>query len=340
MNLLRFALRRLLFAVVVLASVLTITFVLSHLIPGNVLQAWLGRSATQFPNLAAAYAQKYHLTDSIPIQYFYYLVNMLQGNLGISPSRGFIPVSQVISQTLPFTLQIVFFAFIFSLAMGLLLGILAARYYRSPADKAIRLFYLGGYSSPPYFIAVILLIVFSFYLGVLPSGGAYDVSLTTPSVITGLPILDSLLEGNFAYFQSAMVHVLLPSFSLALASFGIITRVARSSLLEVMQTDYIRAARAKGLSEGTVFFRHALPNASVSLITISSLIVTFLITGTIFVESVFAYPGMGQYVVTALAGLDYPGVLATTLVFAIVIVATNFVADVLYAYVDPQIRLG
>jgi len=127
---------------------------------------------------------------------------------------------------------------------------------------------------------------------------------------------------------------------LALASFGIITRVARSSLLEVMQTDYIRAARAKGLDEGKVFFRHALPNASVSLITISSLIVTFLITGTIFIESVFAYPGMGQYVVTALSGLDYPGVLATTLVFAIVIVSTNFVADVLYAYVDPQIRLG
>jgi peptide/nickel transport system permease protein len=340
LNLLRYALRRLVFAVLVLASVLTITFVLSHLIPGNVLQAWLGRSAAQFPNLATAYAQRYHLTDPLYVQYFYYIGNMLQGNLGISPSRGFTPVVQVIGETLPFTLQIVFFAFLMALALGLVLGIISARYYRSPTDRAIRIFYIGGYSSPPYFIAVVLLIVFSFYLGLLPSGGAYDISIPTPSTITGLPMLDSLLEGNFPFLESSLQHVILPSFALALASFGIITRVARASLLEVMQTDFIRTARAKGLDENAVFYKHALPNAAVSLITISSLVVTFLITGTIFVESIFAYPGIGQYVVIALAGLDYPGVLATTLVFAIVIVTTNFVADVLYAYVDPQIRLG
>jgi peptide/nickel transport system permease protein len=340
LNLLRFALRRLGFAVLVLASVLTITFVLSHLIPGDVIQVWLGRAASQFPKLAAAYVQKYHLKEPLIVQYFYYVSNMLQGNLGFSPSRGFVPVTSVISETLPFTLQIVFFAFIISLLLGLVLGVVSARYYRSPLDKAIRIFYLAGYSSPPYFIAVILLIVLSYYLGILPTGGAYDVSLTPPTWITGIPMLDSLLEGNFAYFGSSVVHVILPSLALALATFGVITRVARSSLLEVMQTDYIRAARAKGLGEGAVFLRHALPNAAVSLITISSLVVTFLITGTIFVENIFGYPGIGQYVVTALAGLDYPGILATALVFAIVIVITNFAADLLYAIVDPQIRLG
>jgi peptide/nickel transport system permease protein len=340
LNLLRFALRRLVFAIVVLASVLTITFILSHLIPGEVIQVWLGRAASQFPKLAAAYEQRYHLKDPLLVQYFYYVSNMLQGNLGFSPSRNFVPVSMVIGQTLPLTLQIVFFAFIISILLGLFLGIISARYYRSPLDKGIRIFYLAGYSSPPYFIAVVLLIVLSYYIGILPTGGAYDVSLTPPSWITGIPMLDSLLEGNFAYFESSFVHVILPSLALALATFGVITRVARSALLEVMQTDYIRAARAKGLDETTVFYKHALPNAAVSLITISSLVVTFLITGTIFVENIFQYPGIGEYVITALSGLDYPGILATTLVFAIVIVVTNFLADLLYAIVDPQIRLG
>ncbi|MDA4121605.1 MAG: ABC transporter permease [Thaumarchaeota archaeon] len=339
MNLLRFVLRRMVFAVLVLASVLTITFVLSHLIPGDVIQAWLGKEAATQPKLAALTAAKYHLNDSIPVQYYYYLVNMLQGNLGYSPSRGFQPVTSVIAQTLPYTLQIVFFAFIMTIAIGVVLGVVAARYNGTVLDKGIRIFYLGAYSSPPYFIGVVLLIVLSFVLNI-PSGYAANPNLTPPTAITGLPIFDSLIEGNFAYFESGLVYVFLPALTLAVATFGLLTRVARSSLLEVMQTDYIRTARAKGLDEGSVFYRHALPNAAVSLITISSLLVTFLVTGTIFVEDLFGYPGMGLYVVKALAGTDYPGIMATTLVFAIIIITTNLAADILYAIADPQIRLG
>ena len=339
MNLLRFVLRRVAFAVLVLAAVLTITFVLSHLIPGNVIQAWLGKEAATEPKLAAITAAKYHLTDSIPVQYYYYLLNMLQGNLGYSPSRGFEPVVQVIEQTLPYTLQVVFFAFILTVLMGLGLGVLAARHHRSPLDKGIRVFYLGAYSSPPYFIGVILLIVFSFVLNI-PSGYAANPNLTPPWPITRLPILDSLLEGNFAYLQSGLEFVFLPAVTLAVATFGVLTRVARSSLLEVMQTDYIRTARAKGLDESRIFYRHALPNATVSLITIASLVVTFLMTGTIFVEDLFGYPGMGEYVVKALLATDYPGIMATTLVFAIIIISTNLAADILYAVADPQIRIG
>jgi peptide/nickel transport system permease protein len=339
-NLLRFVLRRGVFALLVIAAVLTVTFLLSHLIPGDVIQAWLGKEASLHPEQAAALAEKYHLKDPVWVQYYYYLINMAQGNLGYSPSRGFLPVTEVIGDTLPLTLQIVFFSFILCVLIGLALGILSARHYQSPLDKGIRIFYLAGYSSPPYFIGVVMLIIFSYYLHILPSGGAYDPTLTPPSVLTGIPLLDSLLEGNFAYFTSSFARVLLPASALALATFGVITRVARSSLLEVMQTDYIRTARAKGLDEGRVFYRHAVPNAAVSLITISSLVMTFLITGTIFVENIFAYPGMGQYVVEALSGTDYPGIISTTLVFAVIIVATNLVADVLYAVADPQIRLG
>lgn len=316
------------------------TFVLSHLIPGDVIQAWLGKAASLYPSLAKATAEKYHLRDPIWVQYYYYLVNMSQGNLGISPSRGYLPVLQVIGQTLPFTLQIVFFAFILCVIIGIALGIISARHYRSPMDKGIRIFYLAGYSFPPYFIGVVFLIIFTLYFHLLPISGAVDSSLTTPQPITSIPMLDSLLEGNYAYFESAIAHVILPAATLAITSFGLITRVARSSLLEVMDAEFIRTARAKGLDEGAVFYDHALPNASVSLITISSLIMTFLITGTVFVEDIFAYPGLGQFVVSSLLGKDYPGIMASVLVFSAIVVATYIVSDVMYAIVDPQIRLG
>jgi peptide/nickel transport system permease protein len=321
-------------------AVVTVTFVLSRSMGGNIVVAWLGKGAAMHPELAVLYAEKYHLNDPIPVQYYYYILNLLQGNLGFSPSRGFEPVAQVISETLPLTLQITIFAFLISLVLGVLLGVLSAKYQHRTADTCIRAFYLGGYSSPPFFIALILLIVFSFWFQLLPSGGAFDVSLTPPTAITGLPMLDAAIEGNQLFLLSSLRHIILPSLALALVTFGVLTRVLRSSLLDVMHSNYIRTARAKGLDENTVFFKHALRNAMISVITISSLMVTWLITGTIFVENIFAYPGMGQYLVLALAAEDYPGVLAVTIVFAVVIVITNLIADILYAVVDPQVRLG
>jgi len=341
LNLLRFLLRRLAFAVFVLFCVLTLTFVLSHLIPGDVIQAWLGKEAALYPSVAKLYAAKYHLNDPVYVQYVYYLAGMLQGNLGISPSRGFVPVTSVIAQTLPLTLQIVLLAFVICVVLGLALGILAARYRNTPVDTLIRVFYLAGYSSPPYFIGIVILVIASLYLRILPTGGAYDPLLVSPSSsITGFPIFDALIQGNFSFVENASIHLILPSLTLALVTFGVITRVARSSLLDVMQMDYIRTARSKGLDEGTVFYRHALPNAAISLITISSLVMTFLLTGSVFVEYLFSYPGMGHYAYTALQGSDYPAIMATVFVFAAIIITTNLVADILYALVDPEIRLG
>jgi peptide/nickel transport system permease protein len=340
MNVFRYVLRRLLFGAVVLVAVVTMTFVLSRSFGGNTVVAWLGKSASIHPELAALYAKEYHLNDPIPVQYYYYILNLLHGNLGLSPSRGFQPVAEVISITLPYTLQLAFFAFVISVALGVSLGVLAAQYHHKPLDTSIRAFYLAGYSSGPFFIALILLIVFALVFRVLPSGGAFNIAITPPTTITGIPMLDSLIEGNVQYFASSLLHVILPSLALALVTFGVLTRVLRSSLLDVLHSNYIRTARAKGLDENVVFFKHALRNAMIPVVTISSLMVTWLITGTIFVESIFAYPGMGQYLVAALAAQDYPGVLGVTIVFALVIVITNLIADILYAVVDPQLRLG
>jgi peptide/nickel transport system permease protein len=335
-----FILRRLFLAIFVLIGVITITFILSHSLGGNPIVAWLGKSASLHPQLAKAYEIKYHLNDPLYIQYYYYISGLLQGNLGFSPSRGFVPVTTVIAQTLPYTLQIAFFAIVISIVLGVFLGVIASRYHHSPADKSIRAFYLAGISSPSFFIALVLLIVFTFEFHLLPSGGAADPTITAPHPITYIPILDSMIEGNWAYLGSALLHVILPSMALALGTFGVVVRVLRTQMLDVMRANYVRTARAKGLKERTVFFKHGLRNAMISVVTLSSLIVTWLITGTIFVENIFSYPGMGQYVFTALIAQDYPGILATTIIFAIIIILSNLTADILYVVFDPQIRLG
>jgi peptide/nickel transport system permease protein len=333
----RYIARRLLLAIFVLLGVLVITFVISHSF-GNPIYAWLGKSAALHPNLVLLYEKQYHLTDPLYIQFYYYVIGLSQGNLGFSPSRGFEPVSQVIEQTLPYTLQIAFFAIILTLLMGVVFGILSSFYHKTPIDAGVRGFYLAGYSSPPFFIGLLLLIAFVYFFHWLPSGGAVSITITPPHTITGIPMLDSLLEGNFTYLASALDHVILPSLTLALCTFGVVTRILRSSVLDVMHSNFIRTARAKGATERTVFLNHGLRNALIPVVTVSSLVVTYLLTGTVFVENIFAYPGMGQYVVAALLAQDYPGILATTLIFALLIVITNLVADLLYVVVDPQIR--
>ena len=340
MNTASFVARRLFLAIFVLIGVATITFILSHSLGGNPIYAWLGRAASEHPQLAQQYEAKYHLSDPIWVQYYYYLVGLLQGNLGFSPSRGFIPVTTVIAETLPYTIQIAFFAFVISILLGVTLGVVSARYHHQIADKSIRAFYLAGICSPSFFAALVLLIIFNLELHLLPSGGSVGLGISGPTPITYIPILDSLIEGNFAYFSSALEHVILPSMALAFVNFGVVVRLLRSSMLDVMHSNYIRTARAKGLKESTVFFKHGLRNAMIPVVTLSSILVTWLITGTIFVENIFAYPGIGQYVFQALINQDYPGIMATTLVFAVIIVATNLAADILYVAVDPQIRLS
>ena len=314
-----------------------ITFVISHSF-GNPIYAWLGKSAALHPELVALYEAEYHLKAPVWVQFYYYIIGLAHGNLGVSPSRGFTPVIVVIEETLPYTLQIAFFAIVFAILMGFVSGLLASFYHKKPADDGIRAFYLAGYCSPPFFVALVMLIVFSYYLHWLPSGGAVGIGVTSPYVITGIPMLDSLLEGDFAYFLSALEHIILPSLTLALTAFGVVARILRSSTLDVMHSNFIRTARAKGLDERTVFLSHGLRNALIPVITVSSLIVTYILTGTVFVETIYGYPGMGQYVVQALLSSDYPGILATTLIFALLIVLTNLAADILYVVVDPQIR--
>src|SRR5579872_5582680 len=256
LQVLPYILRRIGLAIFVLLGVTIITFFLSHSVGGNPIVALLGKQASLHPQLVAELSAKYHFNDPIWIQFYYYILNLLQGNLGYSTSRGFLPVSSVISQTLPYTIQIAFFAYVISLVLGIGFGVLAALYHGRTVDRSIRTFYLAGISTPAFFIALLMLIVFPYYLHWLPIGGAVNPNIPPPHILTGIPMLDALIEGNFAYLSSAFIHVILPSLALAIATFGVVVRILRSSLLDVMQANFIRTARAKGLDEETVFFKH------------------------------------------------------------------------------------
>jgi peptide/nickel transport system permease protein len=283
--------------------------------------------------LAAAYIQKYHLNDPLYVQFGYYLNGLLHGDLGFSVFKGE-PVSAALMQTLPFTLQIAFFAILFTLAIWIPLVVLSAKYHHTAVDYGITGFYLAGIASPYFLLALFLLVILTYMLHLLPGGGSLSPGVPAPSPITNFQLLDCLIEGRWPTFINGIVHLLMPSLALALGIFGYITRVLRASILDVLHTNYIRTARAKGVDENTLFFKHALRNASIPVVTLAS-----LVTGTLFVEAIFAYPGVGQYAVEALSNLDYPSLLAITLVFAIIIVLSNLAADILYAVVDPEIRL-
>jgi len=338
MSRLSYVVRRMLLAMFVLFGVALITFTLTHAISANPVVAFLGKAASIHPEIAQAYIERFHLNEPLYIQFWYYIVGVLRGDLGYSWTRGAY-VSNVIAQTLPNTLQIVFFALLMTLALGIPLGILSCRYYNRSPDHGIRAFYLAGICSPAFFVALVLLLLFSYFLRVLPTGGIISVEVARPQRVTGFIILDSLLEGHWAALVDTVKHVLMPSMALALGNFGYLVRLLRSSLLEVMQTNYVRTARAKGLSERTVFLKHALRNALVPVVTLAALMTMWLVGSAIFVENIFAYPGVGHYLAQALGNLDYAAILGITLVFTTMIVLVNLVADILYTVLNPAIEL-
>lgn len=300
--------------------------------------AFLGKAAYQHPEMAEAYAERFHFNDPLYVQLWYYIVGVLGGDLGYSWTRGTY-VSTVIAQTLPNTLQLVFLALVITLLLSIPLGIISCKYHDRAPDYGIRAFYLAGISSPTFSIALVLVLVFSYVLHLFPTGGLVSLDVPRSEPITRFIIVDCLIQGNWLGFIDALKHAIMPSLALALGNFGYVVRLLRSSLLEVMQTNYIRTARAKGLSERVVFMKHALRNALIPVVTLTALITSWLMSLSIFVENIFAYPGIGQYLVQAIRNLDYAAVMGVTLVFTSTVVVLNLAADIIYTIVNPEIRI-
>ncbi len=329
--------RRLVAGVLLVLGITLVAFTLTQLVPGDPAAAALGQRAIEDPATVAAFRQKYGLDLPVWKQYLIYLGNLLHGDLGISQQTRR-PVSTDIAEFLPPTIELAIVAIIISLVIGLSLGMIAAIWRDRWPDQVIRVFSLGGVSVPTFWLALTASLIFSVKLGWLPSTGQLDPGMDRPPEVTGMILVDSLLAGDFYTARVAFEHILLPACVLAAYTIGLITRFTRASVLEVLGNDYVRAARAKGIPERTVLFRHVLRPALVPIITVSGLAFGSLLSGTVLVESIFSWPGMGQYAYKSALALDLPAVMGVSITVAVIYVVINLMVDILYGAIDPRIR--
>ena len=313
-----------------------IVFFISHLLNPNPAILWAGPRAR--PETIKAVAAAYHLNDPLLNQLYYYFQSLLTGNFGTDPTTGRSILSEVLFYA-PNTLELVLASMLIIIVLGVGLGYISGMRFGSKVDSAIRLFYLTTWSTPYFLGAMLALLVFSSYIPLFPSGGNGTVGFTyTP--ITGIFVLDSLLQANWPALQSGLYHLVLPATTLALLSFGIVPRIMRSSILDTRWSMHVKAARARGLKEGEVRRKHILRNALIDTTTVIATTFGWLFSGTIIVEQIFAWPGIGQFSYVAIVSVNYPVLVACVFVFTLGVIVANFIADVIYPFLDPRITLG
>lgn len=334
----QYLIRRVLLSVLVLFLVTIATFALAHSVPGDPVNAIVSEKIAT-PAVIAQVRHKYGLDKPVPVQYVLYLKGLLHGDLGQSLTTRH-SVGRDLKDYFPATIELSIFAMFFAILVGGPLGVLAAIRHNGVVDHTARGVSLFGTAVPIYYLALLAQTIFAYHLKLLPFGGRLDDGFDPPTHTTGLYTLDAMLHGQWNLFGMALKHVLLPSIVLGSFAMGIIARMVRSSLLDVMNNDYVRTARAKGLPERSVIGSHALRNALIPTVTVLGLTFGGLLAGAVFTESIFRWPGLGQYAVQTATKLDFAGILGVTLVVALVYVLFNLVVDILYGVLDPRIRLG
>jgi len=333
-----YVVRRILFMVPILIGVLAVSFVISHMVPGDPVGVYLGKRAND-PVLRAEIEKRYHLDEPLLNQFYYYVVGVFSGDLGDS----FVykrPVSEILINQLPATIELVLYASLIAVPTGIYLGILSATKRNTGLDVFSRFVALVGISVPGFFLALVLQITFVSDFHIFPLSGRFPTNIEPPHPITGLYTIDSLLQLDIRGFLNSLYHVILPAFALGFSIIGYILRMMRSSMLEVMSSEYVRSARAKGVPERMVIYKHALKNAMGPTLTISGLTIGGAISYTVFVERIFGWPGIGNFAVSSSEQLDFAGILGFTIVVTIAFLVANLIVDILYAYLDPQVRLG
>ena len=340
MSITRFAVRRLLLAVPTLFGLLVVAFVLANYLPGDPLSRLLGDRAGSNPEIVANYRALWGLDDPLPQRFATYVSNLLHGNLGESVMSQR-PVAEDLRSYLPATLELATAAIVVSGIGGLTLGTVAALFHRRWPDVIVRGLALISSGVPVFWLALIGLQVFYLRLGILPGPeGRLGREHAPPPPVTGAYTVDSLLAGQFTTFLDALQHLLLPAMVLGSFFLGLLARIARASTLEVLPAQYLVTARSKGLTPAKVLRSYVLPNALIPTVTILGLAVGGLLAGAVLTETVFAWPGIGRYSVDAARALDYQAILGVTLIVGVIYVLTNAVVDIVYAQLDPRIRLG
>jgi len=336
--LIRLLWKRLTSASLVLLAASFFTFILARLVPSDPALAYVGPKSTAADEVRIR--TMLGLDQPIPVQYFKYLKDVISGNWGYSLSTKQ-PVLHEIANRLPPTIELIAVAVGFAIIFGLIFGMLAARFPHSVGAALIRVLSIAGISVPAFWLGLLLQLLFVGRLGWFPATGEFDLDIkfTNPiHHITGFPLFDAAITGNWVAVTSGLQHIVLPALTLAAYSFGLIARMSRANLLEVFSQDYIKVARAYGVSERVVLFKLALKNAIPPVITVTGLSTAYLITGTFFVEQVYNWPGIGGFAANALISVDYPAIMGITLLGAAGYLTINFIVDLILTKIDPRIE--
>jgi peptide/nickel transport system permease protein len=312
-----------------------VVFFMVRAIPGDPAQIMLGQQATQAQ--IQQVTEKMGFDKPIFVQYGLFLKDALRGDLGDSIVTGR-PVTTELLTRLPATLELTAFAMLIAVLVGVPVGVIAAVRQYSLLDKFTSVFALTGISMPIFWLAMILVVIFGVNLELLPFPGRLDPTTAITS-ITGLVLVDSLLTLNFAGFWDGLLHLIMPALALGTIPMAVIMRMTRSSMLEVLNEDYVRTARAKGVVPWRVVFKHALRNAMLPTITVIGLQVGLLMGGAIITETIFSWPGIGLYAYNSISARDYASIQGVVLYGALLFVLINLVVDILYAVLDPRVRL-
>jgi len=318
----------------VLIGVSIIVFLIMRVFSPDPAPIVLGQHATQ--QAVEVWRQANGLNDPIYLQYFHYVQGALTGNLGMSYYSKE-PVVKEIFARFPATIELAVVAILLASFFGILIGVISAVKKNSIFDNGGMLLALIGVSMPIFWLGILLIILFSGTLHWLPSNGRIN-PLLEPMHITGFYLIDSLVTGNRTAFMDALRHLILPASALAMYSMAIITRMTRSSMLDTLQQDFIRTARAKGVAEGRVIRKHALRNGLIPIITVIGLQLGSLLGGAVLTETVFSWPGIGAYTVACILKSDFPVVQGVVLLVAAIFVFMNLIVDVIYAFLDPRIK--
>jgi ABC-type dipeptide/oligopeptide/nickel transport system permease component len=341
MRLRDYVVRRLFLSIPVIIGVLAITFVLAYVV-GDPLSLYVDERT---PRSAYDAIRRLHgLDQPIYIQFFLYLRNLFTGNWGYSTTAR-MDVIPTIQRYFPATIELSIVAMIIAVVVGIPLGIISATRKDQLVDHVTRVIALAGVSMPIFWFALMLKYLFYYQFFVwglpfLPEGGRYNYIYLHYTPITNFILVDSLITGNVVLFFDALIHFVMPSICLGYIFLAVITRMMRSSMLEVLKEDYITLARSKGLKERVVIYRHALRNAMIPTVTVIGLGFGGLITGAVLTETIFSWPGLGRWAVASILTNDIPSINAFTILVAIIFVTANLIVDLIYATLDPRIRYG
>jgi ABC-type dipeptide/oligopeptide/nickel transport system permease component len=332
-----FALRRVALALVVLVVLAAITFLMAQVIPGDPARTAAGRTAS--PEAVEAARERLGLDKPVPAQFVDYVGRLVQGDLGTSAFTHR-PIADDLAEAIPPSIELVLAAMLINVLVAVPLGVLGAVRRGTWVDALSRVLVVMGSAVPVFWVALMLQLIFAVELGWLPITGQFGADIDPGSRITGFVVLDSLLQGNLAAAWSGITHLILPAIALAVSFMAIIARTVRSSMLSVLERDYITLARAKGLTERRVLSHHAMRNALLPATTIVGMQFGWMLGSTVLVETIFGRAGLGAYAVNAVLQSDLLAVVGVVLVVGLFFVLANLVVDLLYVRLNPRLRLA